>query len=583
MEEAKNMQKTIERKNEKGAAMVMVLMMSMLLLVASAGLLLEVSMNTANITDATGEQQAYNAAESGIQSAINVLRGNTPPSTLLDASKPATDPANLINFRKAVTLSTSNLAGDSTSSARLSRWMSYNYTPSGSTRADRITLNSGYDPLTGYAFSVSIKDPDNTGNIISFNTAGKIYDPRDSTWKSSITYGTSPNTVTIAYTSNSVNNLNVSSGLANTNYGSFRISTSSTGAILTEDLRFEIMVNMTAPFTLSRGMRGFIKAGTITSSSVGTVKLDFDSQASHLMGSTITLDADPLIPNTPSSSGGTTTITGNITQTEPYRVVITSTGYGPRGAKKILEATVQKNFFNGMTAPATLMLVGPSTGSIFEPGSSAVTEYSGDDVASNVIIPPIGTTNDTNLALVFDRTYSGPPHPFNGTLIGTPANVSSELPFWLGNTTNLNSTMQSLKLTATASGRYYASGVTPPNVGDNATAKGITYVDGDLVLTGSGGGLLIVTGKLTLHGNFNFNGLIIVTGAAGVDRRGGGNGVLQGNIVVAPYNPANTSLGFLPPIYDLSGGGDSGVVYNSSSVANGMVAVSNFALGVAEK
>ena len=86
-----------------------------------------------------------------------------------------------------------------------------------------------------------------------------------------------------------------------------------------------------------------------------------------------------------------------------------------------------------------------------------------------------------------------------------------------------------------------------------------------------------------IHGNFSFNGLIIVTGAAGVDRRGGGNGTLQGNIVVAPYDLANLSAGFLPPLYDLSGGGNSGVVYNSSSVANGMVAVSNFVLGVAEK
>lgn len=577
------MQKVNKRKNEKGAAMVMVLMMSMLLLVASAGLLLEVSMNTANITDATAEQQAYNAAESGIQSAIDVLRGNTVPSVLLDGSKPATDPVNQINFRKAVTLSSSNLAGETTSSARLSRWMNYNYTPSGATTADRITLNSDYNPRTGYAFAVKVTDPDNTGNIVSFNTQAKFYDARDTTWKSSITYGTSPNTVTISYTSYSIENLNVSSGSANTNYGSFQISTAGTGASFADDIRFEIVVNMTAPFTISRGLRGFIKAGSITSASVGTVRFDFDSGVSQLMGSTITLNADPLTPNAPNVSGGVTVIGGSMSQTEPFRVVITATGYGPRGAKKILEATVQKNFFNGMTAPATLMLVGPATGAIFEPGSSTVTEYSGDDVASNVIIPAIGTTNDPNLALVMDKVYTGPPHPFNGTVIGTPANVAPELPFWLQNSTNLNGTIQSLKLTATASGRYYASGVTPPNIGDNATARGITYVDGDLELTGSGGGLLIVTGKLTLLGNFSFNGLIIVTGAAGVDRRGGGTGTLQGNIVVAPYNPANVNAGFLPPIYDLSGGGNSGVVYNSSSVSNGMVAVSNFILGVAEK
>ena len=102
---------------------------------------------------------------------------------------------------------------------------------------------------------------------------------------------------------------------------------------------------------------------------------------------------------------------------------------------------------------------------------------------------------------------------------------------------------------------------------------------------------MVVTGKLTLHGNFSFNGLIIVTGRNGVDRAGGGTGTIQGNIVVAPYvgcriedgiDPDPTAT-FLSPQYDLSGGGDSTVVYNSKSVANGMVAVSNFVLGVMEK
>ena len=46
------------RDGEKGAAMVMALMITFLLLVASAGLIMESSMNTQNVTDATAEQQA---------------------------------------------------------------------------------------------------------------------------------------------------------------------------------------------------------------------------------------------------------------------------------------------------------------------------------------------------------------------------------------------------------------------------------------------------------------------------------------------------------------------------------------------
>jgi hypothetical protein len=334
---------------------------------------------------------------------------------------------------------------------------------------------------------------------------------------------------------------------------------------------------MTAPYTAVKEIRGFIKAGKY-STSAPAIQFDFDSPAYQLMGSTITLDNDPLIVNLANNSAA---VPGHMTQAEPFRVVVRSVGMGPRGAKKILEATVQKNFFNGMSAPATLTLVGPASGAVFQPGNSTGTEYSGDDVASSFIIPPIGTTNDENLVTVFDEIQPVPPQPFNGSVIGTPANVAEEMPDWLETPANLDSTLKSMKITAQSSGRYFTS--SPATFGDNATARGITYVNGNCVLQGAGGGILIVTGKLTLHGNFDFNGLIIVTGAEGVDRLGGGNGTLQGNIVVASYNPANLGAGFLPPKYDLSGGGTSDVVYNSSSIANGMVAVSNFVLAVAEK
>src|SRR5437764_10710536 len=97
---------TPTRDGEKGAAMILALMISFLLLAASAGLLLESSLNTQNVSDVTAEQEAYNAAESGIQSAVNVLRGNIVPSPLIDSSKPATDDANKINFAKALRLAT---------------------------------------------------------------------------------------------------------------------------------------------------------------------------------------------------------------------------------------------------------------------------------------------------------------------------------------------------------------------------------------------------------------------------------------------------------------------------------------------
>lgn len=620
------------REGEKGSAMVMALLISFLLLAASAGVLLESSMNTANVTDATADQQAYNAAESGIQSAINVLRGNVVPSPLLDSSKSSGDAANQINFVRALSLSKSNVSTDTSGYARFSRWLGYNYTPSGAALPDRVTIGATtavpYTERNGYAYSLAILDPDNTGSYITYSTSGEFYDADDETNPIQKTYGTGANTVKVEYIPTSVTDLDVTSGTANMNVGKFKFTVSGTGATIPAFNRFVIRFKMTRPYTYTKELRGFVEAGNVTTATIasGTPKYIFDSKTFTIMGSTTTLNitggANVYVTSPiPQRVGyeipvksGDNLLTGTMTPAEPTRLLVRSTGYGPRGATKQLEAIIQKNFFNGLGAPATLMMVGPpgtpatatqaATSFLFNSGSSAAMQYSGDDVVSSDIIAPIGTTNLTNLDVVQDAVDGQPPHPYNGTIVGTPSDVSKELPDWLKNPLALETAIQSLYGVAKASGGYYAPGATPSSFGNNATAKGITFVDHDVSFGGSGGGILVVTGKLTLNGGFSFNGLIIVTGQGGVDRNGGGGGTLQGNVVIAPYenskiiktaatgttaavyeNKSTITAGttFLAPQYDLSGGGNSTVVYNSSNVANGLTAISNFALGIAEK
>jgi hypothetical protein len=282
---------------------------------------------------------------------------------------------------------------------------------------------------------------------------------------------------------------------------------------------------------------------------------------------------------------------------EPIRLQIKSTGYGPRGAVKKLEAIIQKNFFNGLTAPATLTLIGPNTDANggtfrFDPGSSNAMAYSGQDQVSTDIIPPIGTSGNTNIDIVLDSVDGLPPHPFNGSVTGTPSDITTDTPVWLASPSNLDAQVKNLQRIADGAGRYFPSGTAPTGTYPfgNPNGTGITFCDGDCVLTGDGGGILVVTGKLTLHGAFSFKGLILVTGAAGVDRRGAGNGEILGNMVVAPYQnssvlPASDPVGtgFLAPQYDLSGGGNSTIAYNSTAINEGLLAVSNFVLGVIEK
>jgi hypothetical protein len=301
-----------------------------------------------------------------------------------------------------------------------------------------------------------------------------------------------------------------------------------------------------------------------------------------------------------------TVISGTISPPETIRLRIKSTGFGPHGSTKQLEAIIQKNFFNGVTGPATLTLVGPpsttacatcvpaqpATTLTFNPGSSNVADYSGQDEVSSDIIPPVGTTNTSNLDSVSDSIDGLPPHPFNGDVVGVPSDISTEITpsHWLYSPSTVDSAVKSFYSIAKDSGRYFPKGIQPTTFGDNPTGTGLTFCDGDCVLTGKGGGILIVTGSLTLDGNFSFRGMMIVTGQGGVKRKGAGNGEIFGNLIVAPYvnsgvlpssEPVGTS--FLAPQYDLSGGGSSNISYSSSAVGSGLLAVDNFVLGVVEK
>src|SRR6476646_10422624 len=161
-----------DRKNEKGAAMIMALLVSFLLLVASAGLLLEASMNSANVTDAVAEQQAYHAAESGIQSAIHILRCQKNDSAacadvranplIVPSASPTASP-NQINYTKAVDPTISSVVG---TRRDLSRWINYNRT-CGTALLPCSELNT-----PGYSFALDITDPDNTNSNVSFTMFG---------------------------------------------------------------------------------------------------------------------------------------------------------------------------------------------------------------------------------------------------------------------------------------------------------------------------------------------------------------------------------------------------------------------------
>src|SRR2546421_3226070 len=112
------------RKGERGAALLTVLFIATLILAAGGALILISGTATRTAVDSTAEMQAYYSAESGLETGLNVLRGNVSPN----ASMP---PGTQINFRSAVTPGSSNLPSDTSTTARLSGWLNYDYTPTG--------------------------------------------------------------------------------------------------------------------------------------------------------------------------------------------------------------------------------------------------------------------------------------------------------------------------------------------------------------------------------------------------------------------------------------------------------------------
>jgi hypothetical protein len=632
----------------------MALLVSSLLLVASAGLLLETTANTQNVIDSTSEQQALGAAESGIQAAVNVLRNNVtlPDDRLIETDRnlamcaSSTIPiqqcnANRIDYIKALDVTRSNLDPDGDvldeAAPRMSRWLQYD---SGS--PDRVAMGGGtYVAQNGYAFSLDIEDPDHTGVFVTYRSRGKLGDHDLNISNQRVYQGATPNdSISVRYLEQPQIQVDTTDGNPRS-FGSIQLEKRGAGACILNNNRLQIEVTMTRPYYGLRVIRGYVMANATACNlaSYPTPNVRFDSITFTLQGSLIRLlslggtaiDSSPTayVPGPPpgfdaqllpAASGATTTseLLADMGSPEPRRLLIKSTGYGPRGAKKQLHAIIQKNFFNSLTAPATLTLIGPQTTTAqaacptcdpatpaqpastfrFAFGDSNSMEYSGQDAASTDIIPPIGAWGDGNVGTIFDEIDGHSPGTDRwNTVTGVPSDITADTPPWLSSPANLDEYVQMQYADAYPRGRYFPDGVQPDAdadqpypFGNYETGTGITICDGDCEFTGDGGGILIVTGKLTLRGNFNFKGIILVTGQGGVDRRGGGEGNIEGNMIIAPY--VNSSIlpeteplasNFLAPQYDLSGGGNSIIRYNSNALSSALQAVDNFVLGVVEK
>lgn len=274
----------------------------------------------------------------------------------------------------------------------------------------------------------------------------------------------------------------------------------------------------------------------------------------------------------------------------PTSLSIRSTGFGPRGALKQLELIVNRSAFN-FEAPSTITLVGDQNGnplSTFALGNSNSRTLTGVDASGRRgSVPTLGFTqqnnrNDVETNLLLCGTSQCNKNldaiadsPRTGVVSG------GQLPSWLQTASNARAFLNELQGAAIDQKRYYSGGTLPTYVGTAADPK-MTFVDGDYSLSGSGGGLLVVTGTLTLRGNFNWNGLILVLGAGRIQRDGGGDGVISGALVTASFDRNDPNGGFRAISFDTNGGGSTSIIYNSLDVLNSLTTLGIRVAGVRE-
>lgn len=258
---------------------------------------------------------------------------------------------------------------------------------------------------------------------------------------------------------------------------------------------------------------------------------------------------------------------------EPVRLLLRVTGYGPKNAVKRLELLIKRSNVD-YSPPAMLMMRGSDDGTplSFDIGNSAAKDYSGHDRATSSILPTFGSTQggDTTIEVNAD-TKNTVASPKAQTI------ANSGLPTWLQSADQARAFLADQKANAQSAGRYFSS-----FSGDSGSVSSpaFTFVDGDCNLTG-GAGLLIVTGNLTMHGNPDFYGMILVLGTGNWDRAGGGNGNIFGAMAVAKFPTIGTG-GFQAPTFSTSGGGNATLQYDSNAVRQALNVTGPRIMGIHE-
>ena len=269
---------------------------------------------------------------------------------------------------------------------------------------------------------------------------------------------------------------------------------------------------------------------------------------------------------------------------KPDRLRIRVAGLGPNNSQKNMEIVINRYTLT-YDVNAVVTLPNESGNPItFDLGGSTVTTTSGTDksAAADGIAAYAVSGADKNAANnVIDGCAADGTH-CNGSAPnvtpGDPAVLGDDnTPNFLKSVKNVREFLygtEGMENAARNQGRYFDSAATAlastAGLGANNPDGVLTFVKGDLTLSAgdpTGRGTLIVTGTLTLDGNFNFEGVIMVLGTGSVLRNGGGSGNIYGAMYVANFAKTGADTDkFGAPTFNTNGGGKANIQYSSDAV-----------------
>jgi hypothetical protein len=217
----------------------------------------------------------------------------------------------------------------------------------------------------------------------------------------------------------------------------------------------------------------------------------------------------------------------------------------------------------------------------FEIGSSNAKEYTGEDRAAVEAMKPAFAVSLQDFQIAQESiTKNGTvANPQIGVLdlYNPPAGIPSvKTPPFFVTADAARLFVADALLLAEVDGKVYS---TFDGYAGTVASPQFTVVTGTCYLDG-GAGLLIVKGELITKGNPSFVGIVLVMGEGRVTKAGGGNGTFDGTLMIAKFGATG---GFLPPYFDVSGGGNALLEYDSEAVKKALKTPGHRVLAVTER